>query len=129
MDLDAETGADVVHLLVRLALDRDSSLADAHHGRETLADQLDAGPELRTLADDRRVNVADAIARGADLPRDGSQELGRIDVLPLRIRVGKMRTYVPERRRAERDDERAVRRRRRVEERLEGPAEELFPKR
>ena len=101
MNRDADTGADVVHLLVRLALDRDSSLADAHHGRETLADQLDAGPELRTLAADRRVNVADAIARGADLLRDGSQELGRIDVLPLRIRVGKMRTYVPERRRAE----------------------------
>ena len=101
MDLDAETGADVVHLLVRLALDRDASAADAHDRRKTLADQLDVRSETRAFADDRRVDIADRIARAADLLDDRLQQLRRIGVLPARVRVGKVRADVAEGRRAE----------------------------
>ena len=71
MHLDAEAGADVVHLLVGLSLHGNASLADVHHGRETLADHLDAGSDFRTLADHGRVDVADRVARRGEFGDDG----------------------------------------------------------
>ena len=101
MDDYALPGADVVHLLVRLALDGDASDAHAHEPGERGADELDERPQLRALADDGRVDVLDFIAGAAHLVHRRAEKLGGIGAAPLLVRVRKMRADVAERRRAE----------------------------
>ena len=101
VDDDALAPAGAVHALVGLALDADRLGRHVEHGRERGPHGVRVRPDLRALAHDDDVHVADTVARAVHALDRGAQHHEAVGALPPRVRVGKQLADVAEVRGAE----------------------------
>ena len=94
---DPQAFADGIHPFVRLALDGYASGGRAEKFGEARTHGTGVRKQLGALADDRDIDIPDAIPGGGDLVHYGREQLRRIGSLPAHVGIGEMRSDVAER--------------------------------
>ena len=94
MHLDADPRANVIHLLVSLALQRNAAYRTTQKPGEPSTHSLDVGPQLRAFADYGNIDIAEPPSGGRDFGDDGLKQLRGVCAQPFLVGIREMRADI-----------------------------------